>query len=147
MNILVLNGPNLNWLGKREPEIYGNESLDELMAQVDKYAAVSGASCLFAQSNHEGELIDLLQDADTDPDCAGVVLNPGAYAHYSYALRDAVASLQLPTVEVHLTDVHAREDFRKNLVISPACVATIVGKGVQGYMEAVDIILDQAGRQ
>ncbi|MBQ6453512.1 MAG: type II 3-dehydroquinate dehydratase [Coriobacteriales bacterium] len=145
MRILLLNGPNLNLLGEREPDIYGSCSLADVEAMVLEHATQAGVELDCFQSNHEGALIDRLQEARNV--CAGVIYNPGAHAHYSYALRDAVASIHIPVVEVHISDVHAREDFRQKLVIAPVCAGLICGHGVQGYLEAFDLLMDIIGRQ
>lgn len=138
MKILILNGPNLNLLGEREPEVYGTMTLGDLVAQVKEYAAEQGIEVWAFQSNHEGVLIDWLHDARHNFD--GVVFNPGAYTHYSYALRDAVAAISIPVVEVHLSDISKRESFRALSVIEPVAVAQISGQGVSGYQRAVDIL-------
>ena len=137
--ILVLNGPNLNLLGVREPDVYGTVTLADIEREVTEYAAERGASVDCFQSNHEGALIDKLHEARGAYD--GIVYNPGAHTHYSYALRDAVSSIDVPTVEVHLSDISAREEFRHLSVIEPVCVAQIKGKGKEGYKEAVDVLL------
>ena len=134
--ILVLNGPNLNLLGVREPDVYGTVTLADIEREVTEYAAERGASVDCFQSNHEGALIDKARGAYD-----GIVYNPGAHTHYSYALRDAVSSIDVPTVEVHLSDISAREEFRRISVIAPVCVAQIKGKGKEGYKEAVDVLL------
>ena len=133
--ILVLNGPNLNLLGVREPDVYGTVTLADIEREVTEYAAERGASVDCFQSNHEGALIDKLHEARGAYD--GIVYNPGAHTHYSYALRDAVSSIDVPTVEVHLSDISAREEFRENSYITPACVKTYIGFGFEGYEKAV----------
>ena len=137
--ILVLNGPNLNLLGVREPDVYGTVTLADIEREVTDYAAERGASVDCFQSNHEGALIDKLHEARGAYD--GIVYNPGAHTHYSYALRDAVSSIDVPTVEVHLSDISAREEFRRISVIAPVCVAQIKSKSKEGYKEAVDVLL------
>ena len=137
--ILVLNGPNLNLLGEREPDVYGTVTLADIEREVAAYAAERVASVDCFQTNHEGGLIDRLHAARGVYD--GIVYNPGAHTHYSYALRDAVSSIDVPTVEVHLSDISSREDFRKVSVIAPVCIAQIKGKGKEGYKEAVDVLL------
>lgn len=138
-NILVLNGPNLNLLGEREPETYGTTTLAQLNSQLSSYARKKGAAIRARQSNHEGELIDLLHAHRKW--AAGIVFNPGAYSHYSYALRDAVASILVPTIEVHLSNIKKREKFRRTSVIEPACVAQLYGKGAASYFTAIDMLL------
>ena len=133
--ILVLNGPNLNLLGVREPDVYGTVTLADIEREVAAYAAERGATVDCFQSNH----VDRLHQAHGVYD--GIVYNPGAHTHYSYALRDAVSSIDVPTVEVHLSDISSREDFRKVSVIAPVCIAQIKGKGKEGYKEAVDVLL------
>lgn len=139
--ILVLNGPNLNLLGTREPEIYGTRTLADLESFLRAHVAARPVELAFAQSNHEGALIDALQEAEGTFD--GVVFNPAAYSHYSYALRDAVAAISVPVIEVHLSDIGRREDFRRVSVVAPACVAQIAGKGFEGYSEALDRLLGE----
>jgi len=138
-NILVLHGPNLNLLGEREPEVYGTMTLAQLNAKLSSYARKKSAQLRARQSNHEGELIDILH-AHRKWAC-GVVFNPGAYSHYSYALRDAVASICVPTIEVHLSDIKKREPFRRVSVIEPACVGQLYGKGIDSYFKAIDLLV------
>lgn len=126
----VLNGPNLNRLGKREPGIYGNETLETLEVRLNDLARKHGVSLTFKQSNHEGDLIDWIHEAEN---AAGIILNPGAFTHYSYAIRDAIASVDVPVVEVHLSNVHKREPFRHQSVVSPVSEGQIVGFGMKGY--------------
>lgn len=140
MTLLILNGPNLNLLGRREPEVYGSASLTDIESGLrDAFPEVSFE---FAQHNGEGELIDALHDADARG-IDGVVLNPGGYAHTSVALRDAVASISVPVVEVHLSNVHAREDFRQRLLVAPVCAGVVAGFGAAGYRLAVRYFVDR----
>jgi 3-dehydroquinate dehydratase II len=136
VNVLVLHGPNLNLLGEREPEVYGKETLADLNALLRKKARALGIKLKIYQSNHEGRLIDLLHA--NRKWAAGVVINPGAYTHYSYALRDAIASIERPTIEVHLSDIKKREPFRRVSVVAPVCVAQISGKGFGSYLAALE---------
>ena len=139
MNILVLNGPNLNLLGEREPEIYGSMTLAQLDAKLAAYARKRGAVLRARQSNSEGKLIDLLHAHRKWAD--GIAFNPGAYTHYSYALRDAISSIRVPTIEVHLSDVTKREPFRRVSVVAPACAGRRFGKGADSYIEAIDDLI------
>ncbi|WP_066683888.1 type II 3-dehydroquinate dehydratase [Christensenella intestinihominis] len=139
--ILVMNGPNLNMLGIREKGVYGVKTLDEINGFIREQAKDMDMELEFFQSNHEGALIDKLHDAYGRKD--GIVLNAGAYTHYSYAIRDAISSVSIPCVEVHLSDIHAREEFRHVSVISDVCIAQICGKGEQGYVEALKILLEE----
>ena len=133
--ILLVNGPNLNLLGTREPEVYGDDTLADVEALVTRVAADFGLDVRAVQSNHEGVLIDAIHEARED--CAGIVINPGAFTHTSIALRDAIAGVELPAVEVHLSNVHAREEFRQHSYISGVAAGVIVGCGIQGYDFAV----------
>ena len=135
--LAVLHGPNLNLLGRREPAVYGSLTLEEINSRIQ--ASVSGVSFRFLQSNHEGELVDFIHAAWTWSD--GIVINPGAFTHYSYALRDAIAAVDIPAVEVHLSNVHAREGFRQHSVIAPVCMGQIAGFGWQSYILGVHAIL------
>jgi 3-dehydroquinate dehydratase-2 len=139
VNILVLHGPNLNLLGEREPSVYGKTTLKELDALIKKRAGRRAKIRIF-QSNHEGALIDLIHKHRKW--AAGLVFNPGAYTHYSYALRDAVQGSRIPTIEVHLSDIHKREEFRRVSVIAPVCLAQITGKGVDSYLEALERLIE-----
>jgi len=135
---LILNGPNLNLLGKRQPEIYGTLSFEDYLSQLRE--SCSDCELLYKQSNSEGELIDILQREGYNPDICGIVLNPGAYAHYSYAIADAVASIPVPVVEVHISNIFAREEFRRTSVVSPACKSVIAGCGLNGYRLALEAL-------
>ncbi len=139
MNILVINGPNLNRLGKREPGIYGHTTLDELNAQLIQFGSARGVDLNFFQSNHEGALIDQLHAAEGS--CQAIILNAGAYTHTSIALRDAIASISVPVVEVHLSNTYAREPFRAHSCIAPVCRGSILGFGVHSYFLAIEAIL------
>lgn len=142
MNILVINGPNLNMLGIREPALYGSGTYEALCSKIKDYCDQKEIGVSFYQSNHEGALVDRIQEAYSDG-TDGVVINPGAYTHTSIALLDAVKSVCIPTVEVHISKVEEREDFRQVSYIRTACVATVTGKGFDGYLEAIDILLEK----
>ena len=141
MNVLIINGPNLNMLGYRNPEIYGNTSYQNLEDLIRDYASDRQIDISFFQSNHEGDIIDRIQKACIDG-CDGIVINAGAYAHYSYAIRDALEMCEFPKVEVHISNVMEREQFRHNLVLSEVCNRTIFGEGIKGYLLAIDFLLD-----
>ena len=138
MNILVLNGPNLNLLGEREPEIYGNDTLEELMMWLETSSDGRNHKFKFYQSNHEGNLIDAIHDERQWAN--GMIINPGALSHYSYAIRDAISSTGIPTVEVHLSHLMDREDFRKISVIKDVCISQVFGLGKKSYLEGLKIL-------
>lgn len=137
--ILIVHGPNLNLLGEREPEVYGAGTLDDLNNAIAALAQELQVDVEFFQSNHEGAIIDFLHDQRKSAD--GVVINPGALTHYSYALRDAIAGIGLPTVEVHLSDIHRREPFRRISVTREVCIAQISGKGRDSYLEGLRLLV------
>ena len=139
MRILIINGPNLNLIGKREPEVYGSETLDEIMEWLEASPEMREHELEHFQSNHEGAIIDRLHNAMGQSD--GIIINPGAYSHTSYAIRDAITSVGIPTMEVHLSDIHNREEFRKVSVISPVCVGQILGLGKKSYLEGLKKLL------
>ena len=142
MKFVVINGPNLNMLGIREPEKYGNESYDALLELIAEHCEKKGVEVDFFQSNHEGALVDRIQQAYFEQ-VDGIVINPGAYTHTSIALLDAVKSVGIPTAEVHITDVTEREDFRQISYIRQACCFTVMGKGTDGYLEAIDHLIEK----
>ena len=139
MNILVINGPNLNLLGTREPEIYGTETLEELMMWIETSPQSSEHSFKFYQSNHEGEIIDTIQDERHWAN--GLLINPAAFSHYSYAIRDAISSIEIPAIEVHISDIHNREEFRQKSVISPVCLDQVVGLGKDSYIRGLELLV------
>ena len=140
MKLLVINGPNLNMLGIREPDIYGKQTYEALLELIGNHAAARGVEVSFFQSNHEGAIVDAIQQAYFDK-VDGIVINPAAYTHTSVAFLDALKAVAIPTVEVHISDINSRDEFRKHSYISPVCVATICGKGFNGYLEAMDLLL------
>jgi len=140
IKILLIHGPNLNLLGKREPEYYGTTTLDEINAKMLRIAEENGVELRVFQSNVEGALIDAIHDAANW--ASGIVINPGAYAHYSYGLRDALAAVNLPTIETHLSNIHAREEFRHKTVISPVVLGCITGLGWRSYECGLRALID-----
>lgn len=143
--ILVINGPNLNLLGLREPEVYGHETLADIVSDLRSFAADREVELSDFQSNSEGELVTAIHGARETVD--GIILNPGAYTHYSIAIRDAISGVALPVVETHLSNVHAREPFRKESVVSPVCVGVVAGFGRNSYFVALDALLRHLGHQ
>ena len=141
MKILVINGPNINFLGIREKNIYGSQNYDALLGMIAEKGEQTGNTIEVFQSNHEGAIIDRIQDAYFDG-TEGIVINPGAYTHYSYAIHDALASVTMPKVEIHISDITAREAFRKISVTRPACDDQIYGKGLEGYLIAIDRVTE-----
>tara|TARA_Y100000996_G_C22033910_1_gene442063 strand:+ start:50 stop:487 length:438 start_codon:yes stop_codon:yes gene_type:complete len=139
MNILIVNGPNLNLLGKREPNIYGVDTLGDIENWINDELSVRDIRLQWYQSNHEGKIIDRLHRAMQDKN-DGIIINPGAYTHYSYAIRDAIAAISIPTIEVHLSDIKSREKFRQTSVIQDVCLEKISGLGKNGYLEAVNVL-------
>ena len=139
MKLLILNGPNLNFLGIREPEIYGKETYQDLLAMIEAHAEKTGVSVSFYQSNHEGDLVDAIQRAYFDK-VDGIVFNPGAYTHTSIAIADAVKAVGIPTVEVHISNVKERESFRQISYIGLVATASVIGEGLAGYLHAMDIL-------
>lgn len=138
MKILVINGPNMNLLGIREPEIYGKETYSELCDRINGFAEKSGVSVELFQSNHEGAIIDKIQEAYGKFD--GIVINPAGYTHTSVAIPDAIKAVGIPAVEVHISNPDYREEFRRINYIRDVCIATVAGKGIEGYIEAIDIL-------
>ena len=142
MKILVINGPNLNFLGIREPGIYGKQDYNYLVNMIEEKCKECGCEVTCFQSNHEGAIIDRIQEAYGVFD--GIVINPGAYTHTSIALLDAIKAVGIPTVEVHISDVSKREDFRQISYIRLGCIASVIGHGTNGYLEAIDILLERS---
>ncbi|MBE5894442.1 MAG: type II 3-dehydroquinate dehydratase [Lachnospiraceae bacterium] len=141
MKILIINGPNLNFLGIREKEVYGTENYDTLLQMIGEKGQKENCQIEVFQSNHEGAIIDRIQDAYEDS-TEGIIINPGAYTHYSYAIHDALKSVSMPKIEVHISDITKREAFRSISVTAPACDKQIYGEGLQGYLHAIDILLE-----
>ncbi len=146
MKFLVINGPNLNFLGIREPELYGKQDYQYLINMIQKKADEEGCKIDLFQSNHEGAIIDRLQESYFDG-TQGIIINPGAFTHYSYAIHDALKSLSVPKVEVHITDIKNREEFRQISVTAPACNKQIYGKGLDGYLLAIDFLVAFIGKK
>jgi 3-dehydroquinate dehydratase-2 len=140
LKLLILNGPNLNRLGKREPSIYGHETLSDVESSLVDLASLHGAQVLFFQSNTEGALIDRIHEAEEEG-MDGIIFNPGAFTHYSIALRDAIASVSVPAIEVHISNIHNREPFRQTSVIAPVCIGQLTGFGTDGYKLAFHAFL------
>lgn len=140
MKILVINGPNINMLGIREPEHYGKETYSDLLAKINDYCASKNIDVKIFQSNHEGDLVDEIQNAYGNTD--GIVINPGAYTHTSIAILDALKSVSIPSVEVHISKLEEREDFRQISFVRLACIKTITGHGTNGYLEAIDFLTE-----
>ena len=143
MKLLILNGPNLNLLGSREPEQYGTGSYEELCALIRRHADALGVEADIVQTNHEGVLVDTIQAARVVYD--GIVFNPAAYTHTSIALADALKAVRIPTVEVHISDLSKREAYRQISYVREACIATVTGHGFRGYLEAMDLLLAAGG--
>jgi 3-dehydroquinate dehydratase-2 len=147
MNILVIHGPSLNLLGRRKPEVYGANTLADINQAVRLHAAGHGADVTLYQSNHEGAIIDTIHELCA-PGAAdrhdAIIINPGAYSHYSYAIRDAIEAVEVPTIEVHISDISKREEFRRVSVIAPVCIEQIYGLGVRSYLAAIDKLVDRA---
>ncbi|WMJ88711.1 type II 3-dehydroquinate dehydratase [Anaerocolumna sp. MB42-C2] len=141
MKLLVINGPNLNFLGIREKEVYGNQDYQFLLSLISEKAKKENITIEPFQSNCEGQIIDRIQEAYFDG-TQGIIINPGAFTHYSYAIRDALASMDMPKIEVHISNVHKREEFRNVSVTAPVCTGQVVGLGLHGYILAVDAILN-----
>ena len=138
MKFLIINGPNLNLLGRREPGIYGKSSYADLCTLIEKYARDHGSTVRCFQSNHEGAIIDEIHAANGVYDA--IVINPGAYTHYSYAIHDAIHDIRIPCVEVHISNIYARDEFRSHSVLSPVCAGTIAGFGINGYFLALQAL-------
>ena len=142
MKILVINGPNINFLGIREKNVYGTQNYDDLLNMIAEKGQKEGCTIEVFQSNHEGAIIDRIQDSYYDG-TEGIVINPGAYTHYSYAIRDALASITVTKAEIHISNIMEREEFRKVSVTAPVCDKQIYGEGLSGYLAAIDYILEK----
>lgn len=140
MKLLIINGPNLNRIGKREPDIYGHETLEDVEKELTRVAKENDVTLDFFQSNTEGFLIDRIHEA-ADDGTTGIIFNPGAFTHYSIALRDAVASIEVDVIEVHISNIHSRESFRQKSVIAPVCIGQLTGFGTDGYTLALQAFL------
>ncbi len=141
MTVMVINGPNINMLGIREPGVYGEQSYQDLEKCIEDYATNLGAEAIVVQSNGEGEIIDFIHHAMTS--CDAIVINPGAYTHYSYAIYDALKAVNMPVIEVHISNIHKRDEFRRKSVTVPACIGQICGLGFKGYLLAIDYLLEK----
>lgn len=146
MKISVLNGPNLQLLGRRKVEVYGRVTLDTIEARLREVAQELGIEIFFFQSNHEGDLVDAVAQAAADG-CAGIVINPAAYTHTSIAIRDAIEGVRLPTIEIHLSNIHAREGFRHESMTAPVCIGQIAGLGADGYEWALRALVNHIQKQ
>ena len=144
MKLLIINGPNINMLGIREPEVYGNKTYQALLDLIETFAKDKGISVTCFQSNHEGAIVDKIQQAYGNAD--GIVINPAAYTHTSVAIADALKAVSIPSVEVHISDVNSREAFRRISYVHDVCIATVSGEGIDGYNKAVDILIEQLNK-
>lgn len=142
MRILIVNGPNINLLGTREPEIYGSLTLEKIEKELSEFASTLNVELKFFQSNIEGEIVDAIQKAKYEWDCNGIVINPAAYTHTSVAIRDAISAVALSAVEVHISNIHKREEFRKHSFIAPVCIGQIAGFGADSYKLGLKGLVD-----
>lgn len=142
MKILIVNGPNINLLGTREPEIYGSLTLDKIEQELLEYASKLNVELKFFQSNIEGEIVDAIQKAKYEWDCNAILINPAAYTHTSVAIRDAISAVSLPAVEIHISNIHKREEFRKHSFIAPVCIGQIAGFGLNSYKLGLNALVD-----
>lgn len=141
MKFMIINGPNINMLGVREPGVYGSQSYSDLEDYVENYAAERGWEAVVVQSNGEGEIIDYIHHAMGS--CDAIVINPGAYTHYSYAIYDALLAVKMPAIEVHISNIHKRDEFRRKSVTAPACIGQICGLGLRGYTLAMEYLAEE----